>query len=57
MLIEVIYQKLSRHEDHNTALESGLRIEGRDLVLDLLEREGLWRSGYQIMDIRQQGCG
>ena len=36
------YQELASHQDDNTAIDqAGLGIEGRDLVLDLLEGEAL----------------
>ena len=38
------YQELSGDEDQDTVVESGLGIEGRDLVLDLLEGETLKRK-------------
>lgn len=35
------YKKLASDEDDNAAIGGGLGVEGGDLVLDLLEGEGL----------------
>lgn len=37
----MLYHESTRHENHNSALTGRLRVQGGNLVLDLLERQTL----------------